>query len=73
MFEVQEVLDLGSGVVLLTYRDSGRPAGGEGRVRQQHTLVGLWVGGKIERLTSYRDSDEAHAAAKRLAQERADG
>jgi ketosteroid isomerase-like protein len=32
VFEVQEVLDLDYGVVLLRYRDSGRPTGGEGRV-----------------------------------------
>jgi ketosteroid isomerase-like protein len=70
VFEVEEVLDLSYGVVLLTYRDSGRPAGGEGRVEQQHTIVGLWVGGKIERVTSYRDSDEARAVAAQADQSR---
>ena len=69
-FEQEELLDLGHGVVLSVVRESGRLVGGDGRVEQRLAQLATWVNGKIEWLKDYRDLDEAHAAAERLAEER---
>jgi ketosteroid isomerase-like protein len=70
-FEEEEILDLGHGVVLSVVRESGRLAGGDGRVQQQLAQLATWANGKIECLKDYRDLVEARAAAERLVQERA--
>jgi len=36
----------------------------------RYAAVGVWREGLIERVTSYRDIDEARAAAERLAESR---
>ena len=69
-FEEEEILDLGHGVVLSVVRESGRLVGGDGRVEQRLAQLATWANGKIEWLKDYRDLDEAHAAAERLAEER---
>jgi ketosteroid isomerase-like protein len=68
-FELEEVSDLGGGVVFAVVSQDGRPVGGDGRFRQREGWVYLWVGGSMARLTT-SEVDEARAAAKRLAQER---
>jgi uncharacterized protein (TIGR02246 family) len=68
-FGVEEVRDLGNGVVFAVVVQSGRPTGGTGRLRQREGWVFVWVGGLIARLT-ISEVDEARAAAERLAQER---
>jgi ketosteroid isomerase-like protein len=68
-FELEEVRDLGGGVVFAVMIQDGRPVGGDGRVRQREGWVYLWVGGSLARLT-ISEVDEARAAAERLAQER---
>jgi ketosteroid isomerase-like protein len=68
-FELEEVSDLGGGVVFAVVIQDGRPVGGDGRVRQREGWVYLWVGGSIARLTT-SEVDQARAAAERLAQER---
>ena len=68
-FELEEVSDLGGGVVFAVVIQDGRPVGGDGRLRQREGWVYLCVGGSIARLTT-SDVDEARAAAERLAKER---
>ena len=68
-FGLEEVLDLGKGVVFAVVTQDGRPVGSAGHVRQREGWVYVWVGGLIAQLT-ISDIDEARAAAERLAQER---
>ena len=68
-FELEEVSDLGGGVVFAVVIQDGRPAGGDGRVRQREGWIYLWVGGSIARLTT-SEVDQARAAAERLAEQR---
>jgi len=68
-FELEEVSDLGSGVVFAVVIQDGRPVGGDGHVRQREGWVYLCVGGSITRLTT-SEVDEGRAAAEPLAQER---
>jgi ketosteroid isomerase-like protein len=70
---VQEILDLGNGVVLAAYNMSGRPAGSEALVQEGRCWAGVFVDGLISALTFYPHIDEARSAAERLAEERADG
>ena len=68
-FELEEVSDLGGGVVFAVVIQDGRPVGGDGRVRQREGWVYLLVGGSIARLTT-SEVDQARAAAERLAEQR---
>ena len=68
-FELEEVSDLGGGVVFAVVIQDGRPVGGDGRVRQREGWIYLWVGGSIARLTT-SEVDQARAAAERLAEQR---
>jgi ketosteroid isomerase-like protein len=68
-FELEEVSDLGGGVVFAVVIQDGRPVGGDGRLRQREGWVYLWAGGSIARLT-ISEVDQARAAAKQLAKER---
>ena len=68
-FELEEVSDLGGGVVFAVVIQDGRPVAGHGRVRQREGWVYLWVGGSIARLTT-SEVDQARAAAERLAEQR---
>ena len=68
-FALEEVRDLGKGVVFAVVIQNGRPVGSAGHVRQREGWVYVWVGGLIAQFT-VSDIDEARAAAERLAQER---
>ena len=68
-FELEEVSDLGGGVVFAVVIQDGRLVGGDGRLRQREGWVYLWVGGSIARLTT-SEVDQARAAAERLAEQR---
>ena len=68
-FGLEEVRDLGKGVVFAVVTQNGRPVGGAGHVRQREGWVYVWVGGLIAQFT-VSDIDEARAAAERLAEER---
>ena len=68
-FELEEVSDLGGGVVFAVVIQDGRPVGADGRVRQREGWVYLWVGGSVARLTT-SEVDQGRGAAERLAQER---
>ncbi len=68
-FGLEEVRDLGNGVVFAVVVQNGRPAGSAGHLRQREGWVFVWVRGLIACLT-ISEVDEARAAAERLAQER---
>jgi ketosteroid isomerase-like protein len=68
-----ETLDLGNGVVLVAYRDSGRPGGSRFTVQERGVLVIEWTEGLIVRVRDYDDIDEARAAAVLLVAEREGG
>jgi ketosteroid isomerase-like protein len=68
-FGLEEVRDLGKGVVFAVVTQNGRLVGSAGHVRQREGWIYLWAGGLIARLTIY-EVDEARAAAERLAEER---
>jgi ketosteroid isomerase-like protein len=68
-FELEEVSDLGGGVVFAVVSQDGRLVGGDGHIRQREGWVYLCVGGSIARLMP-SEVDQARAAAERLAQER---
>ncbi len=70
--EIEENLDLGSGVMLSVTRQRGRMAGSTGYVEFLYASVTEWADGVIERVTPHTDIDEARAAAERLAAERAE-
>ncbi len=66
----QEVHDLGSGVTFTVALQRGRLAGSFASVQEQWSYTTLWEAGPISRVILRTDIYEAHAAAKRLAQER---
>ena len=68
--EMEDALDLGSGVALATFRNRGRPIAGGFDMQEPFTLVVEWTHGLITRVSGYHDPDEACAAAERLARER---
>jgi uncharacterized protein (TIGR02246 family) len=65
-FGLEEVRDLGNGVVFAVVIQNGRPAGSAGHLRQREGWVVVWVGGLIARLAT-SEVDEGRAAAERLA------
>ncbi len=71
LLTVEEVLDLGHGMVFTVYSEDARLVGSEGRVQQRVGWITVIVEGLIARTWHYRDIDEVRAAAERLAQERA--
>jgi ketosteroid isomerase-like protein len=70
LIELEELVDLGHGVVFLRVREDGRLMGSDGHVEQRRGWVLVWVQGMIESFTPYLDIDEAGAAAERLAESR---
>ena len=69
--EAEEIVDLGSGVSFAVLLQRGRLAGSSGEVQLTYAATGVWENGVMRRSTNYTDVDEARAAAKRLAEERA--
>jgi ketosteroid isomerase-like protein len=67
---VEEIRDVGRGVVLVGLREDGRLMGSNAQVEQRAARVNVWVREKIVRSVAYADLDEARAAAERLARER---
>ncbi len=68
-FGLEEVRDLGNGVVFAVVSQNGRLVGSAGHLRQREGWVFVWARGLIARLTT-SEVDEARAAAERLAEER---
>src|SRR5262249_27818688 len=72
--EIDEILDLGNGVLLSLYRQEGRPIGSENYLRVRSASVSVWEDGAVARMTIYpeSDADVARVVAERLAEERAE-
>jgi ketosteroid isomerase-like protein len=72
--EIEEVLDLGNGVLLSLYHQEGRPIGSDNYLRVRSASVSVWEDGGVARMTIYpeADIDAARVAAARLAQDRAE-
>ena len=68
--DLEDVVDLGSGVVFIAAVQTGRLAGSYGEIKIRYGVVDVWVDGLIASVTNFLDVDEARAAAERLAQER---
>jgi ketosteroid isomerase-like protein len=66
--EIEEVLDLGNGVVLAVFLQNARPVGASGHVQLRYASVSELVDGLFVRITNYNDIGEARAAAERLAE-----
>jgi ketosteroid isomerase-like protein len=67
-FELEEILDLGHGVIFAVARQSARPVGSIGRVRARPVFISERAEGMVVRVTVYYDIDEARASAERLAE-----
>src|SRR5207244_5632074 len=61
---LEEVRDLGNGVVFAVVIQNARPAGSAGHVRQREGWVLVWEEGLTVQMTTYGDIDEARAAAE---------
>jgi ketosteroid isomerase-like protein len=70
LLEVQEIADVGHGVVSLSVREDGRLRGSDGHVEHVRGWVLLWSGGAVQRAMVYLDADHARSAAERLAESR---
>src|SRR5262249_53363876 len=57
-WELEEVMDLGDGVVFGVVHQNARPGGSAGYLRQREGWVWIWVEGLIVRLETYTDIDE---------------
>jgi ketosteroid isomerase-like protein len=68
--EVEELLDLGNGVVFSVAVNKGRPINSNAFAQWRQGFVVLMDDDLIGRIISYRDLDEARATAERLAEER---
>jgi ketosteroid isomerase-like protein len=70
-FVVEELVDLGGGVVFVVVLQNARPAGTDGYIRQREGWIYAWANGLCVRVTVYPEAeiDVARAAAERLAQE----
>jgi ketosteroid isomerase-like protein len=68
--DIEEAVQLGSGVTFSVVTQKGRLADSGGEVAIRYAVINVWVDGLIERSVNYPDIDEARAAAERLAEER---
>ena len=64
---IEEIVDLGNGVVLSVTRQRGRLAGSQGYLELLFASVTKCTDGLIEQVTPFTDVDEARALAERLA------
>ena len=70
LIDLEELLDLGCGVVFTAIREDGRLRGSDGHVEQRRGWIFVWAWGMIDRFTAYLDIDEGRAGAEHLAEER---
>jgi ketosteroid isomerase-like protein len=67
---LEEVVDLGNGVVLAVTRQDALLADGGALLQEMWVYVLTWVEGMVARVIPYNDTDGARAAGERLAEER---
>lgn len=68
--ELEEVHDLGGAIVLAIALTRGRSGRRAPWVELRFAMIMRWTGGRVARITSYTDIDEARAAAARIVEER---
>jgi ketosteroid isomerase-like protein len=68
--EIEDLLDLGNGVVYVVVTERARPTDSTGRVQLRYAAIVVFAGEMIARAKTYPDIDEGRAAAQRLAEER---
>ena len=68
--KLEEVDDLGGGLVFAVARQDALPAGGKTRLQLRHAAVAQWRDGVAVRVTNYPDIDEAREAARQIAASR---
>jgi ketosteroid isomerase-like protein len=68
-FDVEELVDVGSRVTIAVVRQAARPFGTSEFIEQRDVWVSEWAAGTVTRVTAYADTDDARAAAERLAKE----
>jgi ketosteroid isomerase-like protein len=68
--ELEEVHDLGGGMVLAVVLTRGRSGRRAAWAELRFAMITRWTGGLVARITSYTDIDEARAAAARIVEER---
>jgi ketosteroid isomerase-like protein len=66
---IEEIVDMGNGVVYTVAREDSRLRGSQARVEQTNAHVLHWVDGSIDSWMIYRDVDRGRADAERLARE----
>jgi ketosteroid isomerase-like protein len=66
-WKAEEIRDIGDGITFAVILQKGRVVGSSGIVQLRYAAVTEWMEGLIVRNTTYRDIDEARAAAQRLA------
>ncbi len=69
--ELENLLDVGNGVVCAVVMERARPTGSTGRVQLRYAAVVQFAENLIAHAKTYPGIDEARAAAERLAKERA--
>jgi ketosteroid isomerase-like protein len=67
---LQEIEDLGNGVVFAIADQNALPAGSQHRIQLRHAAVSVWEDGLILEVTNYQKLDRAHVIAKELAESR---
>jgi ketosteroid isomerase-like protein len=67
---VEEVQDLGNGVLFVVSNQDARLVGSSSRLQELWAVTVMWRAGFVEHVATSRDLDEARAAAERLAKER---
>jgi hypothetical protein len=67
---LQEIEDLGNGVVFAIADQNALPAGSQHRIQLRHAAVSVWEDGLILQVTNYQKIDEARVIAKELAESR---
>ena len=68
-YGLEDIRDLGNGVVFAVVVLNGRPTGSAGHLRQREGWVIVWVRDLIARIAVF-EVDEGRAMAERLAEER---
>jgi ketosteroid isomerase-like protein len=65
--ELEEVADLGSGVVFAVAYQDARSEGTRAHLRIRHAAIAVWQDGVAVRVTNYRDIEHARELAKTIA------
>jgi ketosteroid isomerase-like protein len=68
--DLEEVRDLGDGMILAVALQRGRPGRRAGWVELRFATIASWVDGRVARITGYTDIEQARAAAERLVEDR---